>query len=611
MSEESQNGGSKKSPSLAALNEAGLQGEECGAQVDASTYTSHTNIAQVTASSAPTDSSNKWKCDMCTYENFPLSRKCTMCRSLKPSLGEDIFKLQDGASALPVQDICGADAIAERLKPLRISSPQGQAGASSVAKWSCATCTYENWPRALKCAMCGATTTHSTGINDICNSQNAAPHDSESGGRRSKRRNTDWVWLQACLGVVEGDARCVQAYLAAGGDPARALTAHEVALLDRASAFDAGHTLVHLAIRARPRYCDPTSHRQLYPSQERQLSVPVHQRVLHILSAGGDRGAAGRHPGAAVLGAAGPRRAAHAGGAAAHQLEPAPHRDAGLAPVRAVEPLGRRLPARRRVPGRLRRVRPRQRAARRAGRLAAPRAARLLRALDGLGAPAGGAAALPARGGAAARRVGAPRGRRRAPRHGAAPAARVRAGARDAAADLRVRGRRGQLVPRGGARIRAVSGYLPAAAVGAGVLLQVAAVPGLHARTLLRPGARGALLAATRLHLPGAARRQRGDHVPAPDRLRRKTTTRTFPHLRRGVGGGGAGAALGARARQRRRAGGRADAARAPAAAGADAGGVAQPLPPPRVSAARALGCRQQTPTPTPTTSSGGSVSGL
>lgn len=52
-----------------------------------------------------------------------------------------------------------------------------------------------------------------------------------------------------CAGVVEGSARSVEAYLRAGGDPARALTAGEVALLNRASAFDAGHTLVHLAIR--------------------------------------------------------------------------------------------------------------------------------------------------------------------------------------------------------------------------------------------------------------------------------------------------------------------------------------------------------------------------
>ena len=41
----------------------------------------------------------------------------------------------------------------------------------------------------------------------------------------------------------------MEAYLSSGGDPARALTAPEVALLNRASAFDTGHTLVHLAIR--------------------------------------------------------------------------------------------------------------------------------------------------------------------------------------------------------------------------------------------------------------------------------------------------------------------------------------------------------------------------
>lgn len=49
--------------------------------------------------------------------------------------------------------------------------------------------------------------------------------------------------------MVEGDRSRVEAYLAAGGNPARALAPHEAALLDRASAFDAGHTLVHLAIR--------------------------------------------------------------------------------------------------------------------------------------------------------------------------------------------------------------------------------------------------------------------------------------------------------------------------------------------------------------------------
>ncbi|VVC90056.1 unnamed protein product [Leptidea sinapis] len=98
MSEEPHDEGGNKSPSLSRA-EAVTVGAECGAHVNASTNVSQTNITQ-----------------------------CTMCRTNKPSLGEDIFKLQDGASA---------EAVTERLKPLRISSPQGQASASSINKWSC------------------------------------------------------------------------------------------------------------------------------------------------------------------------------------------------------------------------------------------------------------------------------------------------------------------------------------------------------------------------------------------------------------------------------------------------------------------------------------------
>lgn len=50
-------------------------------------------------------------------------------------------------------------------------------------------------------------------------------------------------------GVVEGDLAAVEAYKSSGGDIARQLTADEVQLLNRSSAFDAGYTLVHLAIR--------------------------------------------------------------------------------------------------------------------------------------------------------------------------------------------------------------------------------------------------------------------------------------------------------------------------------------------------------------------------
>lgn len=50
-------------------------------------------------------------------------------------------------------------------------------------------------------------------------------------------------------GVVEGDLAAVEAYKSSGGDIARQLTADEVRILNRPSAFDTGFTLVHLAIR--------------------------------------------------------------------------------------------------------------------------------------------------------------------------------------------------------------------------------------------------------------------------------------------------------------------------------------------------------------------------
>lgn len=92
--------------------------------------------------------------------------------------------------------------------------------------------------------------------------------------------------------MVEGEAARVDAYLAQGGDPARALAPHEVALLDRASAFDAGHTLVHLAIRyRRPRtltlagtdYNTVNIYRCLCPIPNNNLLIFNYKRTLDYL----------------------------------------------------------------------------------------------------------------------------------------------------------------------------------------------------------------------------------------------------------------------------------------------------------------------------------------
>jgi ubiquitin thioesterase ZRANB1 len=66
---------------------------------------------------------------------------------------------------------------------------------------------------------------------------------------RQIKRQADWVWLNACIGVVENNLAAVDHYLSRGGNVGRALSSNEVLLLNRPSAFDVGLTLIHLAIR--------------------------------------------------------------------------------------------------------------------------------------------------------------------------------------------------------------------------------------------------------------------------------------------------------------------------------------------------------------------------
>jgi len=42
----------------------------------------------------------------------------------------------------------------------RANSPENEEASSSLetlalSKWSCAACTYQNWPKSFKCIMCG------------------------------------------------------------------------------------------------------------------------------------------------------------------------------------------------------------------------------------------------------------------------------------------------------------------------------------------------------------------------------------------------------------------------------------------------------------------------
>ncbi|XP_028826454.1 ubiquitin thioesterase ZRANB1 [Denticeps clupeoides] len=247
------------------------------------------------------EQSAKWSCHMCTYLNWPRAIRCTQCLCQRQRTRSPTESPQTSGSgcrpAPPLVDPCEEYNDRNRLN-------------TRTQHWTCAACTYENWPKTRRCVVCDhpRPNNHPEAIelaepedpsSSIINEQDrsrwrAGGGSCSAGGsqRRSpptskrdsevqiqdfqrielaaaamgckeeqevdfkklkqiknRMRKSDWLFLNACVGVVEGDLAAVEAYKSSGCDIARQLTADEVRLLNRPSAFDEGFTLVHLSIR--------------------------------------------------------------------------------------------------------------------------------------------------------------------------------------------------------------------------------------------------------------------------------------------------------------------------------------------------------------------------
>uniref|UniRef100_A0A9J8ADJ2 ubiquitinyl hydrolase 1 n=2 Tax=Cyprinus carpio carpio TaxID=630221 RepID=A0A9J8ADJ2_CYPCA len=231
--------------------------------------------------------SGKWSCQVCTYLNWPRAIRCTQCRSVRqrlcsPTETPQTSRTRRGPAAGPPVDPCEEYNDRNRLN-------------TRTQCWTCSACSYENCPKSSRCMVCDHPRPNdafqprepdepSSLINErdrgrargVCSG--AQRHSSASSKReaelqielaagaqsgkedievdfkklkqiKNRMRRTDWLFLNACAGVVEGDLSAVEAYKSSGGDIARQLTSDEVRLLNRPSAFDSGFTLVHLAIR--------------------------------------------------------------------------------------------------------------------------------------------------------------------------------------------------------------------------------------------------------------------------------------------------------------------------------------------------------------------------
>lgn len=110
---------------------------------------------------------SKWLCEYCTYANYPSALKCVMCCCEKTSL--DIFRLNSKNLAtsehrfheeetppppllLPVSNTPVDSSSQQQQQPRPLD--RTETVVVEDGKWSCAVCTYLNWPIALRCTQC-------------------------------------------------------------------------------------------------------------------------------------------------------------------------------------------------------------------------------------------------------------------------------------------------------------------------------------------------------------------------------------------------------------------------------------------------------------------------
>ena len=192
----------------------------------------------------------KWKCVKCTYENWARATKCVMCHTSKNKTPSPPMSDSEGSnspnpaskhshhhpslSPSPTEN-ANSPSPFSHVRSLSVNSNQSSASPQHS----------EITPSAVHLLPC----TTSGDTTEIYPSPNLKSTSNEARQIRNRLSSTDWLFINACLGVVNEDILVVKAYLRNEGDRARQLTRDECLVLGQQSIFTVGSTLVHLAIR--------------------------------------------------------------------------------------------------------------------------------------------------------------------------------------------------------------------------------------------------------------------------------------------------------------------------------------------------------------------------
>ncbi len=92
----------------------------------------------------------QWSCHMCTYLNWPRAIRCTQCLSQR----------QQGSQHGPLSPSEAPQTSDSGSRPTPVTSDPCEEYNDRnrlnmhTQRWPCSACTYENWPKSLRCVVC-------------------------------------------------------------------------------------------------------------------------------------------------------------------------------------------------------------------------------------------------------------------------------------------------------------------------------------------------------------------------------------------------------------------------------------------------------------------------
>lgn len=192
------------------------------------------------SSNSDSRASKKWRCCSCTYENWPRATRCTMCQTPKKRTPSPPLGREDSTHS-------SINSRSHRHFPDN-SLPINLHSHGSNSNEPGASCSHiEALSPSASNSRLNAYVSDPT--PEILLSSNLKSASDEVRQIRNRLTSSDWLFLNACLGVVNDEEASVKAYLRQDGDRARQLTSDECLVLGERSMFTVGSTLVHLAVK--------------------------------------------------------------------------------------------------------------------------------------------------------------------------------------------------------------------------------------------------------------------------------------------------------------------------------------------------------------------------